>query len=259
MFVKRGIQTNFDQTDSGKKKIEAIHNLTYASATKVLLHCRNRFWESNYGIFGGASHSDQISRATYYPSDNAAADERAQRLQTSASRSGPEGAPAGRRFGGDFTAPASRVDAAAEESVDRLMRAEPTPAPINDVSRGPGVLVGSYTWEGDARALGDLSKKQRIERVKQIVGAFHPELLNDPGLVTDSESIAWDNHPWAGRAFCFMGPNDLSTSYPNAIAREGRVYFAGEHCSTEPGWVQGALISSLREVLALVTRIRAEA
>ena len=48
----------------------AINTLKYASMTKVILNCRERFWETKYGIFGGASVSDQVTRWTYYPSDH---------------------------------------------------------------------------------------------------------------------------------------------------------------------------------------------
>jgi monoamine oxidase len=55
-------------------KMLAIRNLNYTSSTKVLLHCKERFWErgpAHERIVGGASLSDQITRSTYYPSDHA--------------------------------------------------------------------------------------------------------------------------------------------------------------------------------------------
>src|SRR5206468_1331349 len=62
-----------DITGFSDQKMKSIRNLSYASSTKVLIHCRERFWERHpYDIFGGASISDQIIRSTYYPSDNAA-------------------------------------------------------------------------------------------------------------------------------------------------------------------------------------------
>ncbi len=53
------------------EKMQAIRNLGYSSSTKVLLHCSQRFWETKYNIVGGASQTDKLIRATYYPSDNA--------------------------------------------------------------------------------------------------------------------------------------------------------------------------------------------
>ena len=55
------------------RKKAAIAGLKYENANKVLLATRERFWESDDGIYGGASYSDQLSSNTYYPSDNALA------------------------------------------------------------------------------------------------------------------------------------------------------------------------------------------
>ena len=52
-----------------KEKITAVRNLTYASSTKVLLNTKERFWETNYKIVGGASQLDLINRQVYYPSN----------------------------------------------------------------------------------------------------------------------------------------------------------------------------------------------
>ena len=53
-----------------KKIKDAIQGLEYHSATKVLVNCKQRFWESHDKIFGGASLTDSIARMTFYPSDN---------------------------------------------------------------------------------------------------------------------------------------------------------------------------------------------
>jgi monoamine oxidase len=63
-----------DTPTFSRGKMDAIKNMAYGSATKVLLDTKERFWEEKYGIHGGASHSDRIIGATYYPSDNIAAD-----------------------------------------------------------------------------------------------------------------------------------------------------------------------------------------
>ncbi|NWJ12073.1 OXLA oxidase, partial [Crypturellus undulatus] len=51
-------------------KSHALRSVHYASATKVLLVCRERFWERD-GIRGGRSVTDRPSRFVYYPSRNA--------------------------------------------------------------------------------------------------------------------------------------------------------------------------------------------
>jgi monoamine oxidase len=47
--------------------------LHYESATKVLLNCAERFWETGDGIYGGGTITDLPTGMSYYPSDNAKA------------------------------------------------------------------------------------------------------------------------------------------------------------------------------------------
>ncbi|XP_077313696.1 L-amino-acid oxidase-like [Lithobates pipiens] len=47
----------------------ALGNIHYASATKILLSCTERFWEKD-GIVGGKSITDRPSRYIFYPSHN---------------------------------------------------------------------------------------------------------------------------------------------------------------------------------------------
>ncbi|XP_027720460.1 L-amino-acid oxidase-like [Vombatus ursinus] len=50
-------------------KQDALRSIHYASATKVVLACKERFWERD-GIKGGASITDLPTRFIYYPSHN---------------------------------------------------------------------------------------------------------------------------------------------------------------------------------------------
>ncbi|XP_068098865.1 L-amino-acid oxidase-like isoform X2 [Hyperolius riggenbachi] len=51
------------------EKLYAMSYVHYASATKILLSCKERFWEKD-GIVGGKSSTDRRSRFIYYPSHN---------------------------------------------------------------------------------------------------------------------------------------------------------------------------------------------
>ena len=115
-----------------------------------------------------------------------------------------------------------------------------------------GALVGSYCWGADARRLGKLDKDKRAEVVKKFVSSIHPELL-DPGMVLGHESMFWDENELAGGAFCFLRPRDFEFYYHDARKREGRVYFAGEHCSTDYAFIQGAIRSGLDAVRDIVS------
>ncbi|KFV44063.1 L-amino-acid oxidase, partial [Gavia stellata] len=50
-------------------KTHALRSIHYASASKIVLACTNKFWEKD-GIRGGQSITDRPSRFIYYPSHN---------------------------------------------------------------------------------------------------------------------------------------------------------------------------------------------
>jgi monoamine oxidase len=122
-------------------------------------------------------------------------------------------------------------------------------------SQGPGVLVASYTWGQDARRLGNLPTSQREDLVIRLAAKVHPELLQ-PGVVRreDVRSWSWDNHRWAGAAFAFYMPGQFATLHRHVLAPEGRIHFAGEHCSRSHSWMQGALESARLAVDDLLER-----
>jgi monoamine oxidase len=59
-------------------------------------------------------------------------------------------------------------------------------------------------------------------------------------------SWVWDEQPFTRGAYCVYQPGELSTLLPAAIMPEKRMLFAGEHCSSHPAWMQGALESGIR-------------
>ena len=64
-----GVLRRIETTGFSPGKMRAIRGLTYASSTKVLLLCKERFWEKNYGVFGSGSQTDLINRQIYYLAD----------------------------------------------------------------------------------------------------------------------------------------------------------------------------------------------
>lgn len=203
-------------------KLRAIRAMNYCSSTKVLLHCYDRFWESQYGIFGGASKSQGISRQTYYPNDH-----HPQHFET-------------------FSGSRQRLDVHAgghpeDFSEDANLGISP--------DSNPGVLLACYSWGWNARRLGGMSHEERVKAVTNSVKSFHPEIEE---YVDANASMVWDNHPWALGAYAHPNPNDLAYYLPDAIRAEGSCHFAGEHLSIAPGWIQGAIWSSLKNVLAMV-------
>lgn len=204
-----------------RAKLRAIRELAYMSSSKVLLHVRERFWERD-GIIGGASQSDRIWRACYYPSDNAAIEQAATPTESrySTMYGGYEGG--------------------------RYVARDP------DVSRRPAVLLGSYTWGQDARRIGGLPPEARRDLIVRELAGIHPAIA-ESGMVDDHASMFWDTDRWTGGSFCEPGPADHSRLYADVIRPDGPVHFAGEHASTDPGWIQGSITSALRAVSEIVS------
>jgi monoamine oxidase len=202
---------NLDGLSLGKTR--AIRDMAYASSTKVLLDCRERFWQSRYEIYAGGSISDRIQRQTYYPMDQAEFRplEKAPRFHSLYSHT---------------------------------MHSKITKKKGAD-DKAPGAMIGSYTWGRDARRLGALSEHERAEVVMDHVERFHPEIRE---YVVDSASIDWEEEKYSAGAFAFLRPGQLEDLFPDAATPEGRLFFAGEHCSTDQAWIQGSVISALKAV-----------
>jgi monoamine oxidase len=128
----------------------------------------------------------------------------------------------------------------------------------SEISNGPGVLVASYTWGLDARRLGNMPASQREELTIRLAAKVHPE-LDSPGVIRRNEvrSWFWDQHRWSGGAFAFYMPGQFATLHRHVVAPEGRIHFAGEHCSRSHSWMQGAFESARAAVDALVARVSA--
>jgi monoamine oxidase len=225
------VMRRIDLENLSYAKMSAIRGMTYANATKVALDCKERFWQDGpLPIFGGSSTSDHIQRQTYYPMDHLPV---TKPLLRQAVRPTVEGA--------RFRRPSIHT---------ATPQAAPPAALMKSVEPMPGALLGAYCWDQDARRLGALSNDERAEVVIENVSRFHPELRE---YVVDHASVDWEQYRWTAGAFVMLKPNELERFYPAAIRPEGRLYFAGEHCSTDQGWIQGALIASLRAVLQIVS------
>jgi monoamine oxidase len=64
----------------------------------------------------------------------------------------------------------------------------------------------------------------------------------------------WHDDEYAGGAFVLFEPEQQTLLQHAIVKPEGRIYFAGEHCSLTHRWIQGAVESGLaaaRDIHAL--------
>lgn len=230
-------------------KLNSIDGLgkDYASSTKILFSFNERWWETGYDIKGGRSISQDVLRQAYYPSDslNQPCLPAASMARTRAG----EGVKLFDLYTGDEAPP--------DEDLQALKSSSNT--------ANPGTLLASYTLNQGSKELRGLSNVERKNRILSELQKFHPTAPEPDNYLT----WCWDQNRWSsedphrrdpdapGGAMAITHPGTLANCQEEGRKPEGRIYFAGEHLSLAPGWIQGALESSLREVAQMVKAPRA--
>ena len=107
---------------------------------------------------------------------------------------------------------------------------------------GRDILV-SYLSGAQARRVTAMNRDERItstlDRFEKIFPGLHENFEG-------GASYCWDEDEWARGAYSILKPQEMFSLLPHVARPEGRVYFAGEHASAWPGWMQGALESGNR-------------
>ncbi len=115
--------------------------------------------------------------------------------------------------------------------------------PTPDPSTRRGVLLASYTWGQDALQWGAMDEETRLEEALDDVARIHPRVRDE---YEGGASHAWYSDRWARGAFAMFAPEQQTDLQADIIRSEGRIHFAGEHCSLYHAWIQGALESGIR-------------
>ncbi|GHE15228.1 flavin monoamine oxidase family protein [Streptomyces alanosinicus] len=123
--------------------------------------------------------------------------------------------------------------------------------PVDGGQEDGAVLLASYTIGEEAASLGRLDPDRRHLLVLDELGALHPELLR-PGMVLGAVSTVWGgDSPWNAGCTTRWGKSPAACESERARAARpvaDRLFFAGEHCSTAPAWIEGAIESAVRAV-----------
>jgi monoamine oxidase len=99
-------------------------------------------------------------------------------------------------------------------------------------------ILESYSRSDYSRELTGQADSARVETV---ISSFEKIF---PGVRTNQVRTAgkcWSEDPWVRGAWAHLGFDEVVTM----LKPEGQVYFAGEHLSFSPSWMQGALQSGL--------------
>lgn len=109
-------------------------------------------------------------------------------------------------------------------------------------THGPGVILGSYTWEDDAIPWDSLDEDNRLEYVLKNLAKIHGKQVYSE--FQGGTSHSWVRYPYSAGAFRMFKPDQVKELTPYISTPEGRVHFAGEHVSTH-AWIQGAIESGI--------------
>jgi len=228
-----------------KEKVDAIESLPYVPSAKVFLNYDQRWWEAApFNVRGGrlvSGRTDKeglIPRQAFFPAD----------ALPEPCRAPGDGEEVGIRL--------ETAEGAELQGLFSLYVGESPPeesgfaATVSAEASGPGTLLASYTvTEG---ALAVCADPDPVERVIASLPAPLAEAARRN--LRESLSWCWNRSEWAQGALAITTPGYLSQYFQVSKREEGSIYFAGEHVSITPGWIQGSLESSLREVARMLER-----
>jgi monoamine oxidase len=200
-----------------QRKRQAIRELHYDAATKVLLEFRERFWETDNNIYGGGSNTDLPNRYMYYPSE----------------RMGSEG-------GGVMLVSYAWADDARKwdpmSHYDRFCYAL------------DNVAITHAIHSKDASYEERLAAQQKIKDLC----VFSPEAYTkDQENIVGAASVSWMKNPYAFGEAAIFYPGQLDLFHKSIISSEweNKAHFAGEHASLKHAWIEGAIESAVNAAL----------
>lgn len=136
-----------------------------------------------------------------------------------------------RRF---WIAAGENGDASTDISLMQVL--EQPPHALSTTADSPGVLE-AYTQGAGALSMSSYSPGERVRITLNDMDLVHPGARSQ--FVQAAHQV-WD------AAYSQYGVGQFSAWYPELVKPEGRVHFAGEHISTLPGTMEGALESGVR-------------
>jgi monoamine oxidase len=104
-------------------------------------------------------------------------------------------------------------------------------------------ILESYMAGPPARRVTAMRNRDRVTNTLNSMKTVYPHL---PEYFEGGAAKCWDEDEWARGAYAWFRPGQMTSLLPHIARAEGRIHFAGEHASTTPGWMQGALESGNR-------------
>lgn len=106
-------------------------------------------------------------------------------------------------------------------------------------------ILEAYVVGAPARQLCSLSQEERLRQVTNDIARVFPGIVDQ---YESGTSKCWDEDEWSRGAYAWFKPAQMTRFVPTLGKAEGRIHFAGDHTSSTPGWMEGALQSAERVV-----------
>ncbi|MFE5814518.1 flavin monoamine oxidase family protein [Streptomyces sp. NPDC056479] len=232
------------------KKRRAVAELHYDSATKVLLEFGLRWWEFTEADW--KRELDAVRPGLYddYRKGKAPADGSllgahpsvpdghigdAQRAHYAANRWATRDQPEAAHIVGGGSV---------SDNSNRFMI---NPSHPIEGSKG-GVVLASYSWADDASRWDSLDEDARyphaLRGLQQVYGQRLEVFYTGAG-----RTQSWLRDPYAYGEASVLLPGQHTELLEAIRTSEGPLYFAGDHTSVKPSWIEGALESGVRAAL----------
>ena len=106
-------------------------------------------------------------------------------------------------------------------------------------------ILESYVAGANARRATTMSVPDRLTTTLREMAKVYPRIVDE---YEGGTSKSWDDDEWARGAYAWFEPGQMMSLMPHIARPESRIHFAGEHASSWPGWMEGALESADRVV-----------
>lgn len=110
-------------------------------------------------------------------------------------------------------------------------------------SDGPGVLLGTYTFDDAASyTMSAMSARDRVAAAVAYGKQIHPQYEKE---FLSGVSWSWHRSPWSLGCYGLWTDELRAAHYDTLCEIDNRLVLAGEHCSYLPAWMEGAILSGM--------------
>lgn len=124
---------------------------------------------------------------------------------------------------------------------------------LNGINGSQKGILQYVTSGANAIKLGGKSEEERINFAVTQMDKIFPGIKNSFNK-SGSRGISkfWDEDKWNRGAYVLFKPGQITEFGSDIFKHEGLIYFAGDHTSEIPGWMEGAIQSAHRVVEEIV-------